>query len=78
MNISKIKHILDSGEVLSNQVNPIINTLEVYDLDKLSKCEKDNLRCIISNMLILIQDPSSGAHLDNPEKAELLLSAIEC
>jgi hypothetical protein len=31
---------------------------------------------VICNLLILMQDPDSGAHLEDPIKAKLLLSAI--
>lgn len=76
MNTSEIKTILSSGNIPAHTVNPIINTVRVEDLNTFSQSEKNALQELILNMLILVQDPSSGAHLDDPAKAEALLSAI--
>ncbi|MES2671686.1 MAG: hypothetical protein V4673_14880 [Pseudomonadota bacterium] len=54
----------------------MINALKEEDLSSLSQSEKEALREVILKMLILVQDPSSGAHLDDPQKAESLFSAI--
>lgn len=76
MNIAKIKILLLSGNIPAHTVNPIINILRVEDLNAFSQSEKNALQELILNMLILVQDPSSGAHLDDPSKAGVLLSAI--
>ena len=76
MNISKIKGILADGDIPADKINPMINASKEKDLSSLSQPEKETLREVITKMLVLIQDQSSGAHLDDPEKAELLLSAI--
>jgi hypothetical protein len=77
MNISKIRNILNSGDIRAEEINPMISALEEKDLGSLSQSEKKALCDVISSMLVLTQDPSSGAHLDNPEKAELLLASID-
>jgi hypothetical protein len=76
MKISEIKHILGSNEIPDDKINPMINRLEDKDLGSLSLCEREALREVICNLLILMQDPDSGAHLEDPIKAKLLLSAI--
>lgn len=76
MNISEIKTILTSVNIPAHLMNPIINTVRVEDLNAFSQSEKNALQELILNMLILAQDPSSGAYLDDPSKAEALLSAI--
>ncbi len=76
MNISNIKAILSSGDILANQVNPIIDLLEINDLDKLSGGEKEALNALLCNMLRAIQDETSGAYLNSPKKAESLLDAL--
>lgn len=76
MNLSSIKNLLSSGEIPENQVNPIIDSLDIQDLGELSVEETKALSGLVINMLLLIQDPTSGAYLDNPEKAELLLTTI--
>lgn len=76
MNIAEIKTILLSGNIPAHTVNPIINILKTEDLNTFSQSEKNALRELILNMLILVQDSSSGAHLENLSKAEALLSAI--
>lgn len=77
MNLGNIKNTLSSGEVTANQVNPIIDSLDTDGLSELSTEEKKALGEMIRSMLLLIQDPTSGAHLNNPEKAELLLAEID-
>jgi len=42
----------------------------------LTQPEKEALKQMLENMLLLIQDPTSGAHLDDAQKAESLLSAL--
>ena len=76
MKLSQIKDILASGEIAANQVTPIIEHMEVQWLDQLSDLEKGALQDLINNMLILSQDTNSGAYLNNPDKAELLLEAL--
>ena len=76
MNISNIKDILGGGDIPADKINPIINALEEKDLSSLSQSEREALRELISRMLVLIQDLSSGAQLDDSIKAESLLSAI--
>ena len=76
MNLINIKNLLSSGEIAANQVNPIIDSLAAQDLDKLSGDERKALYEMINNILLLSQDPSTGAHIDNPKKAESLLSAL--
>jgi len=49
----------------------------VEDLNAFSQSEKEALQELVLNMLILAQDPSCGAHLDDSTKAEALLSAIK-
>lgn len=77
MNLTDIKHLLSSGEIAAGQINPLIDSLEIQDLDKLSGSEKEVFREVINKILLLAQDPSSGAYIDNPEKAESLLSALD-
>ncbi|HGS4434492.1 TPA: hypothetical protein ACMDNU_003639 [Vibrio cholerae] len=50
--------------------------MEVQWLDQLTDLEKGALQDIINNMLILSQDTNSGAYVNNPDKAELLLEAL--
>ncbi len=76
MKLSQIKDILAGGEIAANQVNLIIEHMEVQWLDQLTDLEKSALQDLINNMLILIQDTNSGAYVNNPDKAELLLEAL--
>ncbi|MBI9092266.1 MAG: hypothetical protein JEZ12_23885 [Desulfobacterium sp.] len=76
MNIDEIKTLLSNGDVPSEKVNPIINSLSEEDLSSLSEQEKKCLYEILNKMLLLMQDLNSGAHLDNPQKAEILLNSI--
>ena len=76
MNLSSIKNLLSNGEIPANQFNPIIDSLDIQDLGKLSVEETETLSGMICNIFLLIQDPTTGAHLDNPEKADLLLATI--
>lgn len=76
MKLSQIKGILAGGEIAANQVNPIIEHMEVQWLDQLTDLEKGALQGFINNMLMLSQDTNSGAYLNNPDKAELLLEAL--
>ena len=76
MNLNAIKNILSSGQIESDQVNPIINTITVDDLASLNEIEKEALTELVNKMLFLIQVPASGAYLENPEKAELLAQAM--
>lgn len=76
MNLINIKNLLSSEEIAANQVNPIIDSLAAQDLDKLSGDKRKALYEMINNILLLSQDPSTGAHIDNPKKAESLLSAL--
>ena len=76
MNISEIKSLLAASDIPAAKINQMIKMLKEEDLDRLSQSERDVLCEVISRMLLLIQDSSSGAHLDDPEKAESLLSAI--
>lgn len=77
MNISEIKGILASGDVPAHQVNLIISSLSIDDLNQLSDFEKEGVREIISKASAMAQDPSSGAYIDDPDKAKLLLSALD-
>ncbi|WP_264905636.1 hypothetical protein [Vibrio sp. STUT-A11] len=77
MNLSQIKTLLSKGEIKSNEVNPIIDSLAVSDLDKLSDGELITLKELLNSMLLLINDPNSGAYLNNQKKAELLFSSIK-
>ncbi len=77
MNIAEIRAALLSGNIPANAVNPIIDTVTVEDLNAFSQSEKEALQELVLNMLILAQDPSCGAHLDDSTKAESLLSAIK-
>jgi len=77
MNLADIKHLLSSGEIAANKINPLIDSLAIQDLDKLSGSEKEVFREVINKILLLAQDPGSGAYIDNPEKAESLLSALD-
>ncbi|WP_382415045.1 hypothetical protein [Gilvimarinus japonicus] len=76
MNLNTIKNILSSGQIASDKVNPIINTITVEDLDSLNEIEKEALTELVNKMLSLIQDSASGAYLEDPEKAELLAQAM--
>ena len=76
MNLSRIKAILSRGKVDANEVNPIIDSLDIQDLDKLSSDEAAALSAMIHEMLRLVQDSSSGAHLVHPEKATSLLEQL--
>jgi hypothetical protein len=76
MNLNTIKNILSSGQIASDKVNPIINTMKVEDLASLNEIEKEALTALVNKMLFLIQDSASGAYLENPEKAELLAQAM--
>ncbi|RCR57310.1 hypothetical protein DTW68_26920 [Vibrio harveyi] len=77
MNLSQIKTLLSKGEIKSNEVNPIIDSIAVPDLDKLSDGELITLKELLNSMLLLINDPNSGAYLNNQKKAELLFSSIK-
>jgi hypothetical protein len=76
MNISEIKRILSGNHIASDRINLIIGALKEEDLGKLTQPEKEVLKQMLENMLLLIQDPTSGAHLDDAQKAESLLSAL--
>lgn len=76
MNLNTMKNILSSGQIASDKVNPIINTMKVEDLASLNEIEKEALTALVNKMLLLIQDSASGAYLENPEKAELLAQAM--
>lgn len=76
MTIFEIKSLLTAGDIPANKINPIIKALKEEDLESLSQLERESLREVISGMLLLIQHPNNGAYLDDPEKAELLLSAM--
>ncbi|AWB72260.1 hypothetical protein D0810_18990 [Vibrio cholerae] len=76
MELSQIKAILSGDEIAANQVNPLIEYMEVQWLDQLTDLEKGALQDLINNMLMLSQDTHSGAYLNNPAKAELLLEAL--
>tara|TARA_R110001592_G_C13077223_1_gene742332 strand:+ start:459 stop:692 length:234 start_codon:yes stop_codon:yes gene_type:complete len=73
MNLNDIKKLLSNGDVLAEKINPIINTLSMDDLEKLSELEANTLREVLNNMLVLLQDPSSGAYIENLDKANALL-----
>lgn len=77
MNLTDIKNLLSSDEIADNQINPLIDSLAIQDLDKLSGSEKEVFREVINKTLLLAQDPSTGAHIDNPKKAAWLLSALD-
>ncbi|ELK3676718.1 hypothetical protein Q7140_001177 [Vibrio fluvialis] len=76
MELSQTKGLLSSGEIAANQVNPIIEHMRIQWIDQLTDLEKSALQCLINNMLMLSQDANSGAYLNNPDKAELLLEAL--
>ena len=76
MKLSQIKYILAGGEIADNQVNPIIEHMEVQWLDQLTDLEKGALQDVINNMLILSQDTTIDAYVNNPDKAQLLLEAL--
>jgi hypothetical protein len=76
MNINNIKTLLSNGEIPADKINPIINALSIGDLDKLSELETSTLYEILNNILVLIQDPTSGAHIENLEKANALLAGL--
>lgn len=76
MKLSQIRDILASGEIADNQVNPIIEHMEVQWLDQLTDLEKGALQDVINNMLILSQDTTIDAYVNNPDKAQLLLEAL--
>lgn len=77
MNLKNIKLLLSNDEIPAEKINPIINTLSVNDLGQLSELETRTLNEVLSNMFILIQDPSSGAHIEDLEKANTLLAALK-
>ncbi|EKK7179021.1 hypothetical protein R7Q48_10405 [Vibrio sp. 378] len=77
MNLSQIKTLLSKGEIKSHEVNPIIDSLTVADLGKLSDWELITLKELLNNILLLVNDPNSGAYLNSQEKAELLFSSIK-
>ncbi len=77
MNLSKIKSLLASENISANQVNPIIDYIEIQQLGELTALEKGDLRELINNMLLLSQDKSSGAYVNNPDKAESILEALD-
>lgn len=77
MNLSQIKTLLSKGEIKSDEVNPIIDSLSLADLDKLSDWERTTLKELLNQILQLINAPNSGAYLNNQEKAELLFSSIK-
>ncbi len=76
MDINNIKTLLSNGEIPADKINPIINALSIGDLDKLSELETSTLYEILNNILVLIQDPTSGAHIENFEKANALLAGL--
>lgn len=76
MDIYQVKNMLTVGEVPADQLNGMISALNIEDLDALSELQKDGVREIISKALLMAKDPSSGVYIDDPEKAESLLSAI--
>lgn len=76
MNLSTIKSLLASDNISANQVNPIIGAIEIQQIGKLTELEKGALRDIINSMLLLSQDKDSGACVNNPAKAELILEAL--
>jgi hypothetical protein len=76
MNLTNIKTLLSNCDISADKVNPIIDSLSVQNLDELSELERTTLREMINNMLILVQDSSSGAHVNNPEKAKLLFNSL--
>ncbi|HDZ9207669.1 MULTISPECIES: hypothetical protein [Vibrio] len=76
MELSQIKGILSGGEIAANQVNPIIEHMKIQWIDQLTDLEKGALQGFISNMLMWSQDTNSGAYLNNPDKAEVLLEAL--
>ncbi|MBE3749055.1 hypothetical protein HJ204_24380, partial [Vibrio parahaemolyticus] len=73
MNLSQIKTLLSKGEIKSNEVNPIIDSLAVSDLDKLSDGELITLKELLNSMLLLINDPNSGAYLNNQKKSRTVV-----
>ncbi|EOD4153139.1 hypothetical protein ACJQ3B_003769 [Vibrio cholerae] len=77
MNLSQIKTLLSKGEIKSSEVNPIVDSLTVADLNELSDLELITLKELLNSMLLLISDPNSGAYLNNQEKAKLLFSSIK-
>lgn len=76
MDISTIRSLLASGSVSANEVNPIIDSIEVQHVGQLTELEKTSLREIINSTLLLSQDQSSGAYVNNPSKAESILEAL--
>lgn len=76
MNISSIKSILSGKHIAAESINPIICALKEEDLNKLTGSEKEALKQILLNMLLMIQNPATGAHLDDSNKANSLLSAL--
>lgn len=77
MNISTIKNLLASGSVSANEVNPIIDSIEIQHFGQLTELEKTSLREIINSILLMSQDQSSGAYVNNPDKAKSLLEALD-
>lgn len=77
MNLSQIKTFLSKGDIKFDEVNPIVDSLSLADFDKLSDWERTTLKELLNQILQLINDPNSGAYLNNQEKAELLFSYIK-
>ena len=75
MNISTIKNLL-SSDVSAKEVNQIIDFIEVQHFGQLTELEKASLRDIINSILLLSQDQSSGAYVNNRDKARSLLEAL--
>lgn len=77
MNLGTIKNLLASGNISANQVNPMIDSIEIQQLGQLTELEKNALRELINNILLLSQDQGSGAYVKNPDKAESILEALD-
>lgn len=76
MKINNIKSLLASDDIQANQVNPIIDCIDIQEIDQLTELEKTALRELVNAMLLLSQDSNYGAYLNSPDKARAILEAL--
>lgn len=76
MNIHEIKHLLTDGAIDHSAVKQLLNTIRLEDVVKLTEEEKAALNEIINGLLLMSLDPTTGAYIESPDKAEKLLEML--
>lgn len=77
MSLLKLKALLTNDYLSPEEVTWILENVSDDNIENLDESKLDTLRCIVSHMLMLSEDPATGAYIADRDRARLIIVKID-